>query len=97
MEQLILNLIAARLNIILPVNPKISPQAPKFLFGGKSAVTICGMATMVFATWAAFRYFLLDKLVSGDPSVASVRVGNKEIPYRGGLQGRVASGTGMKL
>jgi hypothetical protein len=44
------------------------------------------MATSVFTTWAAFRDFLLDKLASGDPSVASVRVGNgpgaKEITYR---------------
>ena len=40
------------------------------------------MATTVFTTWAAFRDFLLDKLASGDPSVASVRVGTKEITYR---------------
>lgn len=40
------------------------------------------MATSVFTTWSAFRDFLLDKLASGDPSVAQVRVGSKEITYR---------------
>jgi hypothetical protein len=40
------------------------------------------MATTVFTTWTAFRDYLLDKLASGDPSVASVRVGNKEITYK---------------
>jgi hypothetical protein len=45
------------------------------------------MATTVFTTWTAFRDYLLDKIVSGDPSVASVRVGNKEITYKPEHQG----------
>ncbi len=40
------------------------------------------MATSVVTTWSAVRDFLLDKLASGDPSVAQVRVGNKEITYK---------------
>jgi hypothetical protein len=39
------------------------------------------MAT-TFTTWAALRDFLLDKLAYADPSVSSVRVGNKEITYQ---------------
>ena len=40
------------------------------------------MATTVFTTWASVRDFLLDKLAASDPSVGTVRVGNKEITYR---------------
>jgi hypothetical protein len=41
-------------------------NSPKLPFGPKSSVTISGMVTTVFTTWAAFRDFLLDKLASGD-------------------------------
>jgi hypothetical protein len=40
------------------------------------------MATTVFTSWASVRDFLLDKLAASDPSVGTVRVGNKEITYR---------------
>jgi hypothetical protein len=40
------------------------------------------MATTVFTSWAHVRDFLLDRLAVRDPSVGTVRVGNKEITYR---------------
>jgi hypothetical protein len=40
------------------------------------------MATTVFTSWASVRDFLLDRIAASDPSVGTVRVGNKEITYR---------------
>lgn len=40
------------------------------------------LATTVFTSYASVRDFLLDKLAASDPSVGTVRVGNKEITYR---------------